>query len=89
MSLRVHITSPRRHATRNTQLTSLADALGKLRIPCEVTSTILQGFQHWIHPPNSRSRAPVTDSLVGADIVLTAAYHEQFYDLGWYHCSLG
>ena len=31
----------------------------------------------------------MTGSLVGADIVLTAAYHEQFYDLGWYHCSLG
>jgi len=74
---------------RTLQLTSLADALGKLRTPCGVTSTILQGFQHWIHPPNSRSRAPTTGSLAGADIVLTAADHEQFHDLGWYQCSLG
>jgi len=59
--------------TRNKQLTSLADALGKLRTPDELVSTILQGFQHWIHPPNSCSRAPTTGSLAGADILLTAA----------------
>ncbi len=49
----------------------------------------MQGFQHWINPISSRSRAPTHGSVNGPEVLLAAAYHEQFNEIGWYQCSLG
>jgi len=49
----------------------------------------MHGFQVWLTPSNSTSRAPTAGSLKGQDILLTTAYHEQLHSIGWYQLSLG
>jgi hypothetical protein len=48
-----------------------------------------KGFIIGITPPSTRSRATTVGSLAGPDILLTAAYQEQFHTLSWYQCCLG
>jgi hypothetical protein len=62
-------------------LTQLETDINNICTPTIVTKTIIQGFTHWLTPPVGRSRAPTTGSLVGPDVLLTAAYYEQFYEL--------
>jgi hypothetical protein len=57
--------------------------------PTVILNTFMQSFQHWINSLSTRSRAPTDGSINSPEVLLTAAYHEQFYDLGWYQCSLG
>jgi hypothetical protein len=61
-------------------LTQLETDINNICTPTIVTKTIIQGFTHWLTPPVGRSRAPTTGSLAGPDVLLTAAYYEQFYE---------
>jgi len=74
---------------RTTRITQLETDLINIGTPPKVTKTILQGFNHWLTPPAGCSRAPTTGSLDGPDVLLTAAYYEQFYELNWFQCCLG
>ena len=73
----------------NDQLTLLKEALIKIATPDKVIKAIMQGFDHWSSPPQSRSRAPAYGSLLGPDILLSTAYYEQFHQLGWFQLCLG
>jgi hypothetical protein len=70
-------------------LDTLQVQLRNIRTPEPVIQTIIQGFAHWILAKPGRSRAPTYGSLFGPDVVLTGAYYEQYYILGWYQLCLG
>jgi len=74
---------------RDEQLQQLKRSLGVNGTPTVIINYIMQGFQHWINPISSTSRAPTYSSVNGPEVLLTAAYHEQFHELGWHQCSLG
>jgi hypothetical protein len=74
---------------RDEQLQQLKRSLGVNGTPTVIINSIMQGFQHWINPISSTSRAPTYSSVNGPEVLLTAAYHEQFHELGWHQCSLG
>ncbi len=51
---------------------------------------IRHGFSHWWSAPASfQARSLTAGSLRGPDAVLTAAFHEQGYEIGWLHFGLG
>jgi len=51
---------------------------------------IRHGFSHWWSAPASfQARSLTAGSLRGPDAVLTAAFHEQGYKIGWLHFGLG
>jgi hypothetical protein len=88
----VHVltcSDPRATQNRQELLLQLKTDLTNIQTPKIVTQTILQGFHLLITPPSTRSRAPTVGSLAGPDILLTAAYQEQFHTLSWYQCCLG
>jgi hypothetical protein len=43
----------------------------------------MKGFNNWLHPSATRSRATTFGSLARPDVWLTSAYYEQFHQLGW------
>jgi hypothetical protein len=46
----------------------------------------------WVHHQTEeelRVRAPMVGSLRGPNVLLTAAFTEQFQSIGWYHFLLG
>ncbi len=69
---------------RDSQLLQLEKLLQSIHTPQMVMKTILQGLEHWIEGGTSHSRAPTFGSLYSPEVVLTSAYHVQFYTLGWY-----
>jgi hypothetical protein len=74
---------------RKQLLEDLRIQLRKLHTPLPVIEAILKGFKDWEEQPSGRSRAPTYGSLLGPDILLTSAYYEQFYRLGWFQLCLG
>lgn len=56
-----------------------------------VICTILHGFSEWRQPTRipTRSHTLTVGSLHGSDMVLTAAYDEQFHSLCWFQLCLG
>jgi hypothetical protein len=66
----------------------LISTLKNIGTPQQIVDAIDHGFQHWIHPAQ-----PVRSSMAGrlgvVAALLTTAFHEQFYDIGWLHLQLG
>jgi hypothetical protein len=57
-----------------------------------VISTIIHGITMWVRHQTEedlRVHAPTVGSLRGPDVLLTAAFTEQFQSIGWYHFLLG
>jgi len=55
-----------------------------------MTRAILHGFSEWLTiPPSGQPQAHTISSLHPADILLTSAFHEQFYSITWYQFCLG
>ena len=79
---------PSTHAVHNQLLQQLQTSLTNIQTPQPVVDCIMHGFAAWIHPPQ-QSRAPTAGSVCPLDIMLTQAYHEQFYKSGWYQLCLG
>ncbi len=55
-------------------------------------STVTHGITMWVHHQTEeelRVHAPMVGSLRGPDVLLTAAFTEQFQSIGWYHFLLG
>jgi hypothetical protein len=48
-----------------------------------MVTTIMQGFTDWLTSISQHSQAPTFSSLLGPDVILTAAYYEQFHQIGW------
>jgi len=48
-----------------------------------MVTTIMQGFTDWLTSISQHSQAPTFGSLLGPDVILTAAYYEQFHQIGW------
>jgi uncharacterized protein with HEPN domain len=74
---------------RRLLLANLSTQLRKIQTPLPVIAGIMKGFKDWEEKPSGRSRAHTYGSLLGPDILLTSAYYEQFYQLGWFQLCLG
>jgi len=74
---------------REEQLSLLEKSLRDLGTPTAIVHSIMQGLTHWLTPITTRSRAPTCGSVLSFDILVTAAYQEQFYDLDWFQLCLG
>jgi hypothetical protein len=73
-------------------ISNLQDDLASIKIPPAVTSAIIHGFTMWVHHQTEedlRVHAPTVGFQRGLDILLTAAFTEQFHSIGWYHFLLG
>ena len=60
--------------------------------PPQVTEAIIYGIKMWINNQNteqSSAHAPTVGSLRGPDVLLTAAFTEQYHSIGWYHMFMG
>ncbi len=63
-----------------------------IRTPVKVISAILHGITMWVHMQTEtdlRVHAPTVGSLRGPDVLLTAAFTEQFQSTGWNQFLLG
>jgi hypothetical protein len=55
-----------------------------------MTSIILHGFSNCLQPPHQPPSKPSTyGSVLSMDMILTAAYTEQYHSIGWFHFVLG
>jgi len=66
----------------------LQTSLKNINTPQLVVDCIMHGFTAWLHP-SQRHSAPTAGSVHPLHIMLTQAYHEQFYKVGWYQLCLG
>lgn len=75
---------------RQSCLEKLLSTLDNTQTPQPIIDTIQYGFQQWTGALDQPYvRAPTAGSLRGPDAILTSAFHEQFYTIGWYHFCLG
>jgi hypothetical protein len=73
------------HITRNTDLLTI-------NTPPKVVEAIIYGTEQWINnqaAAHHTVHAPTVGSLRGPDILLTAAFTEQYQSIGWYHLLMG
>jgi hypothetical protein len=78
--------------TREAALRTLETDLTSINTPPQVTEAIAYGIQTWINNQNNEqtsAHAPTVGSLRGPDVLLTAAFHEQYHSIGWYHLFMG
>jgi hypothetical protein len=87
--LRCHSESANTHRTQ--AIDELVASLNKLNTPSTVIDAILHGITSWLEFPNGdqRIRAPTVGSLKAADVILTAAFQEQYHTIGWFQLHLG
>jgi hypothetical protein len=77
---------------RDSAIQELTSSLNKCNTPPNVTNAILHGIKSWLEldlDDTRPIRAPTVGSLKAADVILTAAFHEQFNTIGWYQFLLG
>lgn len=77
---------------RDSAIQELTSSLNKFNTPPNVTDAILHGIKSWLEldlDDTRHIRAPTVGSLKAADVILTAAFHEQFSTIGWYQFLLG
>ncbi len=87
----LHVFScPDRSATshRTLALKQLTLAFKNIGTPQQIVDAIDHGFRHWIHPTQP-VRSPTAGRLGAVAALLTTAFQEQFYDIGWLHLQLG
>jgi hypothetical protein len=73
-------------------ISTLQDDLASIKTPPKVISTIVHGITMWVRHQTEedlRVHALMVGSLRGPEVLLTAAFTEQFQSIGWYHFLLG
>jgi ribonuclease HI len=87
----LHVFScPDKSATSHRTLAQkqLIFALKNIGTPQQIVDAMEHGFRHWINPTQP-VRSPTAGRLGAVAALLTTAFHEQFYDIGWLHLQLG
>ena len=78
--------------TRSTHLKVLQTDLKSINTPKEVIDALIHGIKMWETTPtnsNVNVRALTVGSLRAPDVLLTAAFTDQWASIGWDHCFMG